>query len=295
MLNPQKKKATKWKISKLKKHPLQDEYFGDVPDAELEALAADMRQRGQRQPVEILPDGTIVAGHQRVRAAKLLGWREVEVIIRDDLPEQGEAEVESELIRDNLLRRFLPGLARAKCIKRCMELESGGKLNNKKTEEMKSKIAAQLHISPRNLNRYLLALEAPTIIQQAFDRGNITLINAGKVALLAKTDKKTQQEIVRRIEAGESAKAVVAEYLGKPRGGNERAFRIVADLARCLQRFLRDLDGRLDELRPDNVEPRLNTLINGRQLIDALIAKADNNQQHKSKSRPKQLAMDEEE
>jgi ParB-like chromosome segregation protein Spo0J len=63
----------RWKISRLKARPQQAAIFGDVSAAELDALAADMTEHGQRDPVEILPDGTIAAGHQRVRAAKKLG------------------------------------------------------------------------------------------------------------------------------------------------------------------------------------------------------------------------------
>ena len=75
----------KWKLSRLRDHARQGDLFGDVTAAELDALVADMRKNGQRQPVEILPDGTILAGHQRVRAARLLCWKEIEVIVRRDL------------------------------------------------------------------------------------------------------------------------------------------------------------------------------------------------------------------
>src|SRR5262249_60344055 len=83
----EKSKVQKWKISRLKKHPLQETMFGDLPDAELRALAEDMRVNKQKDPVEILPDGTVLAGHQRIRAARLLGWPEGDGIIRQDRAE----------------------------------------------------------------------------------------------------------------------------------------------------------------------------------------------------------------
>ena len=81
------KKSTgeKWKISKLTVYCLQEAMFGDLPKEELAALAADMEKNGLRDPIEILPDGTIITGHHRVDAAKLLGWAEIDVIVRDDL------------------------------------------------------------------------------------------------------------------------------------------------------------------------------------------------------------------
>src|SRR5262245_52989614 len=102
-----------WKLSRLKDHPLQAAAFGDLPEQELEALAEDMRKNGQRQPVEALPDGTVVTGHQRVRAARMLGWAEVAVVVRADLARAGEAAVEAHLLADNLVRRHLTPLARA--------------------------------------------------------------------------------------------------------------------------------------------------------------------------------------
>jgi ParB-like chromosome segregation protein Spo0J len=47
--------------------------FGDLSAAELAPLAADMKVNGLRDPVEVLPHGTIIGGNQRVRAARLLG------------------------------------------------------------------------------------------------------------------------------------------------------------------------------------------------------------------------------
>jgi ParB-like chromosome segregation protein Spo0J len=57
----------------LKPHPLQGKYFRDMTDAALHDLAENIRRRGLRRPIEILPNGTIVSGHQRLRAVKLLG------------------------------------------------------------------------------------------------------------------------------------------------------------------------------------------------------------------------------
>ena len=68
--------------------------YADAPvPAEIEALARDMDENGLRDPVEVLPDGTLVTGHQRVRAAGLLGWEEIDVVVRHDLADRGDAAV----------------------------------------------------------------------------------------------------------------------------------------------------------------------------------------------------------
>lgn len=243
-------KRSKWKITKLKEHPKQHTIFGDIPDEELQALAEDMERYGQRQPIEILPDGTVVAGHQRVRAAKLLGWNEVEVVVRDDLAEKGDAAIESEFIRDNLVRRHLSPRARARCIQELMKIEAGnrsGSLGWKKVEELKRKLAAQLHLSLRSVNRYLLILQAPPAIQRAFDQGEISLINAGKTALLGK---KEQQDAARRIEAGERAKAVVAEFLTAPKAGSDETDAAFQHLLHALKRDVPRLQGNVGNIPP---------------------------------------------
>lgn len=278
MPNPRRKRM-KWKISKLKKHPKQDAIFGDLPPEQQQALMEDMERRGQLQPIEILPDGTIIKGHQRYLVALMLGWTEIDVIVRCDLAEQGDDAVEVEFISDNLVRRHLSPLARARCIKRLMEIESGG-LDWSDTEKLKSRIAQQLHLSVRSVNRNLLALGAPLVVQQAYDRGEITLIEVGKVALLSRPTgrgdqgKREQREIAKRIAAGESPKEVIAQYVEKPTLRHTKVADAVKDCARKLERCRQDLDGRLDEVRSSHVIPFLKELRQAKALIGSLLDKA---------------------
>ncbi len=95
----------KWKVADLQEHPMQGAVFGDVAQAELDVLVESLRKEGLRYPIEILPDGTIICGHQRVRAANVLGWTEIDVIIRTDLATAGTQAVENHLILDNYARR----------------------------------------------------------------------------------------------------------------------------------------------------------------------------------------------
>lgn len=78
-------------LADLKIHPLQKEIYTERADWQLDELAADMEKNGQDEPVEVLPDRTIVAGHGRVDAAKLLGWTTIRCWIRRDHdPEPGQ-------------------------------------------------------------------------------------------------------------------------------------------------------------------------------------------------------------
>jgi ParB family chromosome partitioning protein len=268
-----------WKIGRLKDHPSQRTVFGDLADAELAALVDDMRKHGLRHPVEILSDGTVITGHQRVRAAKLLGWKEIEVVIRADLEEAGPDAVEAHLLSDNLIRRQLSPLGRARCIQRLFLIEDGcrsGMVFFEKKEELKAKIASQLHLSLRSVNRYLLILETPPAIQQAFDRDEITLVNAGKVALLKKD---CQEKIARRIEAGESARLVVGEHLAAENlrpSGADRAFE---RLFRALWRESQILKGRAAEVNSRRLALRLPHLLELKKTLDEICREAKKHQQ----------------
>lgn len=55
----------------------------------LQAIAASLQQFGQRRPVVIRSDGTILAGNGLTEAAKSLGWTEVQVTtVPDDWTEE---------------------------------------------------------------------------------------------------------------------------------------------------------------------------------------------------------------
>jgi len=267
----EKKQTTaKWKIAGLKDHPRQDEMFGNVDDAELDALAENMRKHGQRDPVEITSAGVIIAGHQRVRAARRLGWKEVAVVVRRDLEAEGPDAVERHFVEDNFVRRQLGPLAKARCIRRLMELEEGtavGRFRFTKKEELKGRIARRMKLSLRSVNRYLLLLDTPEAIQAAFDRGEVPLVTAGKVALLKKS---AQEDIARRIAAGEQAVALVQEHT-RP-GAAEGAPKAFGRLVRVLRSEVPRIRGQLDRISPGRLERAVPAAEEAVELLNEVVA-----------------------
>ncbi len=63
-----------WPIAGLRPHPLNYRRHGEH---QLLVLRESLRVHGQQKPVVITPDGTILAGHGLVEAAKLEGWTEI--------------------------------------------------------------------------------------------------------------------------------------------------------------------------------------------------------------------------
>ena len=74
--------------------------------------------------------GNIVGGHQRLRALKLLGKKTVRCRIRYDLADAAEHEIVQYLIRDNLHRRQLTKLERARLYRELLALERNGDSRN---------------------------------------------------------------------------------------------------------------------------------------------------------------------
>lgn len=81
-----------------------------VVDESLRELAASVEAHGILQPILITPDGTIVAGHRRHKAAELVGQRTIPVMIRD-LSESEQIQI---MLVENLQREGLTALQTAK-------------------------------------------------------------------------------------------------------------------------------------------------------------------------------------
>ncbi len=204
-----KKKVTNRRISSLRPHPKQA-IFPDLPPDELRRLAESMK-RGLDEPVEILPDGTIVSGHQRVKAAKLLGWKEIRCRVRYDLAKQGDDAVERRLIAANFNRRQLGPLDKARCYRRLLELERNKpRRNGELRGELRDYLAKQFGFSGRNLERWAKLLDTPLEIQRAVTEKKLKLEVGVDVAGLPK---QTQEEIARAIRKGVEPRQAVAEHL----------------------------------------------------------------------------------
>lgn len=74
-----------------------------IPEQAVKITAGSLRRFGWKQPLVVDADGTLVAGHTRVRAARTLGLTKVPVVIADDLTAD---EVNAYRIADNRTHDF---------------------------------------------------------------------------------------------------------------------------------------------------------------------------------------------
>lgn len=87
----EKRPVVSWPIEKLVPHAKNAKKH---PDAHVARLAKSIEKFGIANPLNIRSDGTIITGHGRRLAALSLGWKNVPVIVRDDL-----SEIEADALR----------------------------------------------------------------------------------------------------------------------------------------------------------------------------------------------------
>jgi ParB-like chromosome segregation protein Spo0J len=237
-LQPQ---VTMASLADLHEHPLQRQLFADLPEAEFAALLEDMRANGQQEAIRILPDGTVVKGHQRLRVARELGWTEIKAIV---VTVKGETEAEDLLIADNLHRRQLGklGLARLALVLEERMKSSGEDVHGDLRDELSRRLGG--HFSGRTLDRYRKILKTPPIVQQAVETGVLSLSLSEEVADLSQD---VQSQIAQEIEAGGSPLDVVQRFV-KTTDDVENARQSYRQLLKFLDAHLKMLDTKADEV-----------------------------------------------
>jgi ParB/RepB/Spo0J family partition protein len=243
------KKMAKWALDRLQAHPKQALLFSPPPLDEVKELADDIKLNGLLQPVEILPDGTVVCGHKRLAAVRLLGWTHIDVWIRDDLAHDSVA-AETRLITDNLHRRQLGPLELAKCylaLKVLARANGATYSPDQERRDLRDELGKRLGVSGRNLDRYLrVATQTPTEVQDAVAVGKLAVTLAEKVAGLTTEER---DQIAKMIRSGGHARDVVRQFLAaaapRAKHGPDNA---KAAFVSSVASTVRDLNGRVGEI-----------------------------------------------
>jgi hypothetical protein len=196
----------------------------------------------------------------------------VKVFIRFDLAEAGPDAAETFFIDDNYTRQQLTPLRKARCLQRKLESRERtqvSRFDGQQRERLKTDIGKEMGLTLRTVNRYLLLLTAPQLIQDAFDRGELSMVVAGKVAGMSRT---RQAEIVRRIEAGEETKKVVKEHLDRPEPVSGNVPAAFTKVVVALNRHTPILRGHADQIVRWQLTVALPSLQAAQVLLNELIA-----------------------
>lgn len=202
-------------VARIERNP--DQPRVEFSEAELEELAASIRQHGVLQPLLVvrkpLESGEperfeTVAGERRWRAAQRAGLATVPCIVRDDLSERERLEIS---LVENLQRKDLNPIEEATAYRR---LHDEFHLTHER-------IAERVGKSRPAVSNTMRLLDLPPSMQQSLVKGEI---NYGQArALLSVLDPVARQVVFEKMQKGElSAKALERMQRGrKPR----RAFK----------------------------------------------------------------------
>jgi ParB-like chromosome segregation protein Spo0J len=93
---------TQEKTRDLKPYKFNEEIFGNLPKNKYESLKEDIKKKGVKVELHILPDKTVICGHQRLKIAKELKIEHLrcKTVYGLDTPEQ----IREYVIVDNLFR-----------------------------------------------------------------------------------------------------------------------------------------------------------------------------------------------
>jgi hypothetical protein len=135
-------------------------------------------------------------------------------------------------------------------------------------------------MSGGNLNRYFQVLRAPIEVQDAFRARRIPLVTAGKVADLPPQD---QKRVADRIRAGEDPVQVVMPFLPKSKSRNAAATAFRGLLSALAQAQAEIAPG-LSEMKACLLDSDLEALRRGRNLLDGLITRVQDNRKQREKA-----------
>ena len=131
-------------------------------DADLLSLGDSMRSLGQLQPVGAKPDGTLLWGERRFRAAQLVGLKELSVIITDRA--LSETEIRLIQLAENVHRADLRDGEKWRACEELLRLNAGW--GNKE-------LAAHLHLGESTITKYLAPSRCVPEVQKALEDGRV--------------------------------------------------------------------------------------------------------------------------
>jgi N6-adenosine-specific RNA methylase IME4/ParB-like chromosome segregation protein Spo0J len=200
-------------MSTIQFHPLAD-IFPAMEGPAFEALVADIKEHGVREPLVIFED-QVVDGRNRYRAAKAAGITITDKNIRYFDPQKDGAPL-AFVISKNLQRRHLDESQRAMVAAKIATMKRG---NFSKSANLPVLAVAQtaaaklLNVSDRSVRDAVVVKDkAATELKDAVEQGHLPVSVAAKAAKLPAAD---QKEIAKRAKAGETARKVVKQKVRK--------------------------------------------------------------------------------
>ena len=265
-------------IATLIMHPDQGLYEGTLAEADEHVLREDLRTNGQRDPIKILANGTILDGHQRVRLLQELGHTEVLAIVVELTGD--EFEQRAAFLKHNMSRRQLSPLQHARLQLHLYEAERGWGIGEatdpRRWREVKDAIRHRLTGSERHVTRLLRVILLPPPVVTAVEKGRLGMILAEKLDKLEADELAAVVEEIEQALADDTAdiNAIVKAYMpeARTRCNPGRDFEI---LCSALQSFADKHGESIQKMTARRFVAFFSRLENGKALLDRLIAQLE--------------------
>lgn len=175
-------------------------------EEELDQLAADIRQRGQLQPIRVRWSAEhgkwlIIAGERRWRAVTKVGLDKITCMFIDR--EMTQSEIRAEQLVENLLREDLNGIELAKSFSALMELNAWSA----------TELAQNVNVSKAKVSKALALLKLPEDLQTRIATGEISPSTAYE--LVKVKDQTVQKQLADRAAAGQMTQPEAAQATKK--------------------------------------------------------------------------------
>ncbi|MDZ4858033.1 MAG: ParB/RepB/Spo0J family partition protein [Candidatus Hydrogenedentes bacterium] len=166
-------------------------------EIELLAIGQSMKDEGQHEPVIAAPDGTLLIGYGRLKAAQMVGLESLEVIITDEVTDEGRRVLIQ--AQENMLRHDLTDFEKACIVERLRALFPKWSSRD---------LAQHLHVDPSTVTRLDAASKVVPEVRQALEAGNIGITHLYE---MSKTSEPEQRRLLALALAGASRDAIERE------------------------------------------------------------------------------------
>jgi ParB family transcriptional regulator, chromosome partitioning protein len=217
-------------ISDLIDHPLNDHFFDSMDGQKKTEFLESIKTSGIIEPLVVTQNNVIISGHQRKKAAEILGLLSVPCIVREYTAHDGRSAEDHEikdLIESNVRQRGDVGGSELKAVRRVDELRRIYNISHggcRKNDEVKSAlrtleneprkladvcVAAGTSIDAYKRNKHLPDLSPE--MQDLLERGEITVSLANEIVSRLSDDE--QHALIKMLPASEKWSASLTESM----------------------------------------------------------------------------------
>ena len=209
------------KITDLKPHPMNEYYFDDIQGDGWNDLLQSVRTSGVTNAITVTNDGTIISGHQRVRACNLLGIEEIPAHVVEYTPEEMAKHKDvKDLIESNLKQR-VPGNSNPVKLGRCFafleeyyNIKQGNNQhkrmeNNFTSSKTAEDLAEENGVTRQTISNYKRLASSIPEMQELLNTGKVTPTTA--LAIMRQLSEEEQREFAQKVADEKKVSSRIAD------------------------------------------------------------------------------------